>query len=276
MKFTHFVCIGLLALSPMSSYAQKAVKKLPASKQLPPVKQAKMRVDIWSDVMCPFCYIGKRRFEGALAQFENRNDIEVVWHSFQLDPDAKSLPGKDVYSWLAERKGQSLDWSKQMHKQVVDMAAGEGLTYNFDKAVIANSFDAHRITQLAKKYGKGDAMEEQLFKGYFTDGKDVADYKVLLEMATAIGIDEKETAEVLNSNTYADAVEADINQAAQLRISGVPFFVINNKYGVSGAQATETFSQALDQAWKEYAEEKGGLTMMDGDAATCEPNGECK
>lgn len=235
-----------------------------------------MRVDIWSDVMCPFCYIGKRRFEGALAQFEHRDDIEIVWHSFQLDPEVKPQPGKDVYSWLAERKGQSLDWSKQMHRQVTNMAADAGLQYNFDKAVIANSYDAHRITQLAKKYGKGDAMEEQLFKGYFTEGKDISDHSVLIEMAVAIGIDKQEATEVLKNGTYADAVQADIDQAAQIGINGVPFFVLNNKYAVSGAQPSETFAGALKQAWKEYEQEKGGLTIIDGNAATCEPDGECK
>jgi len=264
-----------MVLLPSISYAQRAVKKLPKAKQDAKTTTAKMRVDIWSDVMCPFCYIGKRRFEGALAQFENRDDVEIVWHSFQLDPDVKAQPGKDVYSWLAERKGQSLDWSRQAHKQVAEMASGVGLQYNFDNAVIANSFDAHRVVQLAKKYGKSDAMEEQLFKGYFTDSKNIGSHEVLIEMATAIGIDADETAEVLKNDTYADAVQADIDRAAQIGINGVPFFVINNKYGISGAQATETFTGALNKAWEEYATEKK-LTIIDGDAASCEPGGDCK
>lgn len=266
----------VLATLPGMSNAQKAIKKLPAAKQQEQKKTAKMRVDIWSDVMCPFCYIGKRRFEGALAQFENRDDIEIVWHSFQLDPNAAPQPGKDAYSYLAERKGQTLEWSKQAHAQVAEMAAGVGLQYNFDKAVVANSYDAHRITQLAKKYGKGDAMEEQLFKGYFTEGKDIANHDVLIEMAAAIGIDKQETEAVLKSNTYADVVKADIERADEIGINGVPFFVINNKYGISGAQATETFTQALNKAWKEYEKEKPGLTMVDGEAAACEPGGDCK
>ncbi len=275
MKRLGIIWICVLALLPSFSYAQRAVRKLPKTKQDAKTTTTKMRVDIWSDVMCPFCYIGKRRFEGALAQFENRDDVEIVWHSFQLDPDVKAQPDKDVYSWLAERKGQSLDWSRQAHKQVAEMAAGVGLQYNFDKAVIANSFDAHRVTQLAKKYGKGDAMEEQLFKGYFTEGKDIGNHTVLIEMATTIGIDAQETTEVLKNGTYADAVQADIDRAAQIGINGVPFFVINNKYGISGAQATETFTGALNKAWEEYATEKK-LTIIDGDAASCEPGGDCK
>lgn len=215
-----------------------------------------MKVDIWSDVMCPFCYIGKRHFEDAVRQFAHGDSIEVVWHSFQLDPDTKTQTGKDVYSYLAERKGQSVEWSRQAHKQVTDMAARAGLQYNFDKAVVANSFDAHRVVQFAKTYGKGDAMEEQLFKGYFTEGKNIADHKVLAEMAAEIGIQEQAVMDVLNSDAYSAEVRGDVETAARIGINGVPFFVINNKYGVSGAQPATTFVQALGQAWEEYAKEK--------------------
>ncbi len=234
-----------------------------------------MRVDIWSDVMCPFCYIGKRHFEQALEEFEHQGKVEVVWHSFQLDPDAKPQPGKDAYTYLAERKGQSVEWSRQAHKQVTEMAARAGLHYDFDKVRIANSFDAHRLVQLARKYGKGDNMEEQLFKGHFTEGKDVGDHKVLTEMAKAIGLDEQETKNVLNSNTYAAEVQADIETAERIGVRGVPFFVINNKYGISGAQPPATFVQALNKAWEEYSKENK-LTMMDSDAPACEPDGTCK
>ncbi|MBN8669421.1 MAG: DsbA family oxidoreductase [Chitinophagales bacterium] len=235
-----------------------------------------MKVDIWSDVQCPFCYIGKRKFEAALAKFPNGKDIEIEWHSFQLDPDITPQPGKDVYTYLAERKGMTVEQSKQMHKQVVQMAAGEGLEYNFDKAVIANSFDAHRISHLAKKYGKGDAMEEQLFRGYFTEGKDIANRDVLIAMAKNIGIPEQEVVDVLNSNKYAAEVEADIVRASQIGVRGVPFFVLDNKYAVSGAQPSETFLQALTQAWTEYEKANPKLTVVGGDATVCEPGGECK
>ncbi|HEY9178721.1 MAG TPA: DsbA family oxidoreductase [Flavipsychrobacter sp.] len=235
-----------------------------------------MKVDIWSDVMCPFCYIGKRHFEQALQQLTYGDSIEVVWHSFQLDPDTKTQPDKDVYSYLAERKGQTLEWSKQAHKHVSDMAARAGLQYNFDKAVVANSFDAHRVVQLAKTYGKGDAMEEQLFKGYFTEGKNIADHDVLADMAAGIGIEKQAVSDVLNSDAYSAEVKADIETAARIGINGVPFFVINNRYGVSGAQPAATFVEALNKAWEEYAKEKSGITMVDGEAASCETGGECK
>ena len=264
------IALGL----PLQAAAQKAMKVRPAT--IEQQTSRKMRVDIWSDVMCPFCYIGKRHFEEALKEFKHGGDVEVVWHSFQLDPDARPQPGKDAYTYLAERKGQSVEWSRQAHKHVTEMAVRAGLHYDFDKVVVANSYDAHRVLQLAKKYGKGDEMEEQLFRGHFTEGKDVGDHKALTEMATAIGLDAAEVAAVLNSDAYAAEVQADIETAAKLGINGVPFFVINNKYGVSGAQPAGTFVQALDKAWKEYAKERGGLTMMDGEAPACEPDGECK
>ncbi len=234
-----------------------------------------MKVDIWSDVMCPFCYIGKRKFEKALAEFENKDDIEVVWHSFQLDPNMQYMPGKDVYSYLAERKGQSLDWSMQAHKQIASMAAESGLEYNFDKAVINNSFDAHRFTQLAKTHGLGDAAEEQLFKGYFTEGKNIGDYDTLVKMGEEIGLDGAEVSAALKTDAFAEAVEADINMAQQIGINGVPFFVIDNRYAVSGAQQPDTFLQALNHAWGEYAKENQPLTDLSGEGAVCEPGGDC-
>lgn len=212
-----------------------------------------MKVEIWSDIMCPFCYIGKRKFETALKQFEQQSDIEIEWHSFQLDPDIISQPGKDVYTYLAERKGQTLQWSVDMHRNVVEMAKNEGLEYNFDKAVIANSFNAHRLIQMAKKNGLGDAAEEQLFKAYFTDGKNTDDTAILSEIGESIGLKKEAVVDMLSGNTYADEVKADIHEAQRIGVRGVPFFVFDRRYAVSGAQPSEAFLQTLQQA---YAESK--------------------
>ncbi|MBS1773115.1 MAG: DsbA family oxidoreductase [Bacteroidetes bacterium] len=231
-----------------------------------------MKVDIWSDVMCPFCYIGKRNFENALVRFENNKDIKVVWHSFQLDPNMEYQPGKDVYSYLAERKGQSIEWSKQMHVQVTQMAKDAGLEYNFDKAVINNSYTAHRFLQLAKKHGLGDAAEEALFKAYFTEGKNIGDHDTLIQLGIGIGLGATEVGEVLNSEAFANEVDEDIYMAQQYGIRGVPFFIINNKYAISGTQPSETFLGALNQAWSEV---KPKLTNFSTEGATCEPGGEC-
>lgn len=274
LKQVGILWICVMAILPLHAEAQKKLKNMPVLQQ--EQNNKKMRVDIWSDVMCPFCYIGKRHFEAALEEVVFGKNVEVVWHSFQLDPDTKPQPDKDAITYLAERKGQSIEWSKQAHAHVTQMAANAGLIYNFDKAVIANSFDAHRLLQQAKKYGKGDELEELLFKGYFTEGKDIANHTVLAGIAKDIGLDEQEVQNVLNSDMYSKEVQEDIATAAKIGVNGVPFFVVNNKYGISGAQPTETFTKTLSKAWEEYEKENPNLTMVDGDAAACEPGGDCK
>jgi predicted DsbA family dithiol-disulfide isomerase len=227
-----------------------------------------MRIDIWSDVMCPFCYIGKRKLEQALDSFEHKNDVEVVWHSFQLDPDMQPQPGTDIYGYLAERKGQSREWSVSMHKNMEQMAAKDGLEYNFSKAVPANSFNAHRLIQLAKTQGLGDAAEERLFKAYFTEGKDINNTDTLQQIGMELGLSAVTVGEMLNSSAFATEVHADVQRAAELGINGVPFFVLNNKYGISGAQPASLFSDALQQAWVEY-ETAQGITTLPGNGPVC-------
>ncbi len=234
-----------------------------------------MQVEIWSDVMCPFCYIGKRKFEKALNQFAHKEQIEVVWKSFQLNPSLQTQPGKSISQYLAETKGWTLSYAKQMNDYVTSMAKEEGLEYDLDKAVVANSFDAHRLLQLAKKYKKGDLLEEQLFKAYFTEGKNTADPDTLLQIAEKAGLDAHEVRQLLqDKNLYKEEVLKDIYEARQVGVSGVPFFVINQKYAVSGAQAPETFLKALNTSWQEQetqqaltgnnAEQSGICTPEDG------------
>jgi len=210
-----------------------------------------MKVEIWSDVMCPFCYIGKRRFEEALAQFSNADQVEITWKSFQLNPDLVTDPSVSIHQYLADIKGWQLDYAKQLNQQVSDMAQAVGLQYDFDRAVVANSFDAHRLVQLAKKYDLGDAAEEALFKAYFTEGKNIADHETLTTIGASVGLDADEISQVLNTNAYADAVKHDIEEAQELGIRGVPFFVMNEKYAVSGAQPTEVFLQTLEKAFED-------------------------
>lgn len=210
-----------------------------------------MKIEIWSDVMCPFCYIGKRKFENALAQFENKGAVTIEWKSFQLNPDMKTEPDKNISQYLAEIKGWSLEQATEMNQNVSQLAKKVGLNYDLNKAVVANSFDAHRIVQLAKTKGLGDAMEERLFKGYFTEGLNIADHKTLVKIAAEIGLDTNQISEVLKTTAFADEVNNDVAEAQQLGIRGVPFFVIDRKYGVSGAQESETFLNALNKAWEE-------------------------
>jgi predicted DsbA family dithiol-disulfide isomerase len=235
-----------------------------------------MKVEIWSDVMCPFCYIGKRRFEKALEQFPAKDSIEVDWKSYQLNPSMKTEPGKNINQYLSEVKGWSLAQAKQANDYVTRLAKEVGLIYDFDKAVVANSFDAHRLVQLAKVNDKGDAMEEQLFKAYFTNGKNIAEHNTLIQLAKAIGLEERAVKRVLSSDEYADAVERDIFEAHQIGVRGVPYFVLNDRYELSGAQATETFLGALNKAWGEWEKERPAWQDLNTDtAAICTTDGDC-
>lgn len=211
-----------------------------------------MTVEIWSDVMCPFCYIGKRRFEHALEQFEYSNEVEIVWRSFQLNPDMETDPDLNINEYLAKTKGWSEMEARQMNDRVSRMAAEEGLEYHMDQAVVANSFDAHRLVQFAKTKGLGDEAEEALFHAYFTEGKNIDDLETLLEIAGSIGLDLPESREVLESDTFANAVKHDIQTARSLNINGVPFFMFNKKFAVSGAQKVQTFLKALKQSWNDW------------------------
>jgi predicted DsbA family dithiol-disulfide isomerase len=210
-----------------------------------------MKVDIWSDIRCPFCYIGKRKFEAALSMFEHKEEIEVEWHSFELDPNAETLPDENVYDYLATRYGKSKEWSLQTHNQIKGTAAEVGLEFNFDHAVVANSFNAHRLIQLAKTVDLGDVAEEQLFKAYFTDSKNIDDQQTLLATGISIGLDADVVLNMLEGNDFTNEVRADEQTAQTIGIKGVPFFVLNEKLGVSGAQPPETFLAALNQAWNQ-------------------------
>ncbi|MBB6270986.1 protein disulfide-isomerase [Pedobacter cryoconitis] len=208
-----------------------------------------MKVDIWSDVNCPFCYIGKRKFELALEQFEHKDQVEIEWHSFELDPNAETRPGLNAYDYLAEKKGQSREWSVQMHQQVIGAAAEVGLEFDFDKVIIANSFNAHRLIQLAKAKGLDNEVEEQLFIAHFIAGKNIDDHAVLVETGKAAGLAQADIETLLAGDTFTSEVRADEQIAQQIGISGVPFFILDQKLAVSGAQPPATFLGALEQAW---------------------------
>lgn len=213
-----------------------------------------MKVEIWSDVMCPFCYIGKRRFEQALQQFEYASNIDTEWKSFQLNPNMKTQPGKNVTEHLAEVKDWSIEQADQMNRHVKDMASEAGLEFNLDKAVVANSFNAHRFAHLAKSRSRGNKAEELLFKAYFTDGKNIDDIDILAELGSEIGIDENEVRKVLQGQQYSNAVKQDILAAKNMGIQGVPFFLFDRKYAISGARESEVFTRALQKSWSDWKE----------------------
>jgi predicted DsbA family dithiol-disulfide isomerase len=237
----------------------------------------KMKVEIWSDIMCPFCYIGKRHFESALAQFADSAQIEVEWKSFQLDPGIPMQFDEkvNVFQYLADRKGISLEQSIAMHDRVTQMAKEAGLVYRFDQAIVANSFNAHRLIQLAKSKGLSDEAEEVLFKAYFTEGKNFGDPEVLKELGKNIGLSDAEIATSQNNQQYADLVKRDLAEADSIGVTGVPFFVFDRKFAVSGAQPAQAFLQALRQAHGEWKKSAGAQLKEVSGGPTCAPEGKC-
>lgn len=207
-----------------------------------------MKVDIWSDVRCPFCYIGKRKFETALAQFEGKDEVEVEWHSFELDPNAETLPNVPAAEYLANRYGRPVEWAEEMQAGVTQTAAEVGLEFNLDRSVVANSFDAHRLIQLAKTEGLGDQIEEALFIAHFTNGSDISDHNTLIEIGLSVGLEQLSIATMLRGTDFTKEVRHDEQTAQQIGVKGVPFFVFDQKLAVSGAQPPETFLGAMRQA----------------------------
>lgn len=208
-----------------------------------------LTIEIWSDVVCPFCYIGKRELEGALARFAHRDSVRIVWKSFELDPGAPALSTENTYAMLSRKYGMTHEQAVERTRGVRERAAGLGLLYDFDKTVVGSSFDAHRLLQFAKTKGKGDAMKERLFKAYFTEGKHIADLATLVALAKEVGLNAAEVEAVLKSNAYTTEVRKDEEAARQLGISGVPFFAFDRRFAVSGAQTGDVFLRALEQAW---------------------------
>lgn len=210
-----------------------------------------MKVEIWSDFMCPFCYIGKCKFEAALEQFSNQSHVEVVYRSFELDPNAPRDVNHDVHQMLSSKYGMSREQAISMNADVARQAKAAGLTFNFDTMILTNSFDAHRLAHFAAGHGKMREMTDRLLAAGFTDSKHIGDHEVLADLAAEVGLDRNEAAKVLAGQDFATEVRADEQEAAALGIRGVPYFVINRKYGVSGAQASEVFLGALQKAWDE-------------------------
>ncbi|MBI3237329.1 MAG: DsbA family oxidoreductase [Flavobacteriia bacterium] len=205
-----------------------------------------MKIEIWSDVMCPFCYIGKRRLEQALEQIPGSEAYSIEWKSFQLDPDLVTNGKENPYEYLADRKGISYQESVKMHENVVNAAREVGLDYRFDQAVVANSLDAHRLSHLAKQHGVGNALEERLFQAYFTEGRDIADHATLTELGIEVGIPKADIDTLYSGDQFLAEVQRDIAEAQQIGVRGVPFFVFDRKYAVSGAQPVEAFLETIN------------------------------
>lgn len=210
-----------------------------------------LKIQIWSDIMCPFCYIGKRRIEGALAKFEHKDSVEIEWKSFQLDASFKASPDDKIVDHLAVKYGKDKSWAQNMVDNMTENAKNSGLDFHFEKAILANSHNAHRLLHLAKKHHLGNELKEQLLKAYLTDGKDVNDLETLIALGQAVGLEKTIVEEVLHSDTFSNEVKKDIDTAQKIGVQGVPFFVFDNKYAVSGAQPEDVFLETLQRTWKE-------------------------
>lgn len=209
-----------------------------------------MKIQIWSDVLCPFCYIGKRNLEKALSQFEHRNEVTIEWKSFELDPGAPKNTAANLVEVLARKYQKTLTEGQQMNARMTASARDAGLVFHLDKAIPTNSFDAHRLLQLSRKHEKGDRAEEILFSAYLCEGKDIADPKTLKELAAKIELPEAEVQKLFDTDAFSAEVRANEEAAYQIGVQGVPFFLFDEKYAVSGAQPSEHFLQVLTQAWE--------------------------
>ncbi len=207
-----------------------------------------MEVKIWSDVRCPFCYIGKRKFEAALEQFPEKDKVKITWKSFQLDPTLETRADMNSIDYFVEAKGVSKEQARQMFSGATQMAKEVGLDFNLGDSVLANSFRAHKLIQMAKSEGLGDEIEEALFKAHFEDAKNIDNPEVLVEIAASIGMNAAEVKQMLESDDFDYEVNQDEMEARNIGVTGVPFFVFDDRYAVSGAQPTEAFLQTLEKA----------------------------
>lgn len=210
-----------------------------------------MKIEIWSDFVCPFCYIGKQKMDHVLENFKHKDQIEIEFKSFELDPSARYVPGKSIYETFSESKGMPMEQVHSIFDQVTQAAKEVGLEFRFDIAQTANTFDAHRLYHYAASTGKGNEYVERLKHAHFIEGKVISDYHVLSELAQEIGVNKEDALRILESDAYTDNVRSDINEAHQIGIQGVPFFIFNRKYAISGAQPEEVFVKTLEAAWSE-------------------------
>ena len=229
-----------------------------------------LAIDIWSDIACPWCYVGKRRLEKALEQFPQRDSVVIHWHSFELDPAAPRRIEGDHAERLAKKYGMSVPQAQKRIDQLCEVALAEGLDFDFEHIHSGNTFDAHRVLHLAADHGLQGQMKERLLHAYFTENAAIGEPEVLVRLAAETGLDADEVSAVLASDTYKNEVRADEQQAAKLGINGVPFFVLGGKYGVSGAQPAEVMLRALTQAYSELVQ-PALTTIAEGEA--CGPDG---
>ncbi|MBM7632113.1 DsbA family oxidoreductase [Geomicrobium sediminis] len=228
-----------------------------------------MNIEVWSDIACPFCYIGKRKFEMGLDQFSDKENVKVTYKSFQLQPDADVHTTETLNEQLEKKFGQGPEQVAAMQQQVVQQANDVNLDYHMDDVKPTNTESAHRLIHYAKEHGKMAEMKEELLKAYFIEGKHVGEHEQLAALAERVGLNKQTALTILESGAYKEAVQQDIQEGAQLGVQGVPFFVFNRKYAVSGAQPPEAFLEVLNKV-RDEEKDQGLKVMNQGDACTDE------
>lgn len=230
---------------------------------------SKLHIEVWSDWVCPFCYIGKRHFEAALAQLPFASAIELKWKAYQLEPELQTAPDALFFSYFAQRKGMTEQQAREMMQNVTDRAAEIGLKFNMEKARVNNTLRAHQLAKFAAEHGRLERVSEMLFEAYFTNGQNLDDTNFLLQIAQEAGLDNRLFAQALNEQHYLADVKKDIEEAHLIGLTGVPFFVLNGRYAVSGAQPAAVFVQAITQVYEEWqTQRQSDLTSANGDSCS--------
>jgi len=244
---------------------------LAQSKTNPKMESEKVKIEIWSDIVCPFCLIGKKKLEQAISKLNAEDKVQIIWHSFQLDPNFPKNTSLPSIKNLSEKKGYPVEQINQMCAQLTHQGKGYGVDFQFDKALTFNTWDAHRLIQWSKISNKSNDLKEALMHAYFSEGIDLSIHENLLSVVQNVGLDIEKAKLVLKTDSYSEEVEQDIYRAQQLGIRGVPFFLINGKESISGAQSDEVFENVISSALKNIESKKP--STQEG---ICLPNGECE
>ena len=236
------------------------------------IEMQKMKVEIWSDVACPFCYLGKVRLEKALSEFAYAKYVDIEWKSFLLNPGLKTDTELKIETYLSKSKGIPLEQIKQMNAYITESGKNAGIEINTDKIIVANTFKAHVMLQYAKKFNLQNQLKARLLKAYFSEGKNVDDITVLTQLVSEIGLPVDDINVILSTPEYAQQIETDIYESRQIGVKGVPFFVFNNKYAISGAQETSVFLQTLQKSFSEWQTQNNIkiIEVIEGENCTIE------
>lgn len=241
---------------------------------------SKMKIEIWSDIACPYCYIGKRKLELALDKLPFKDNVELIWHSYELNPSLSTEAlNKSYYQYMADMHGSSVEEEKENLQEILDLAKGVGLNYDLDRLVVTNTSSALRLVKLAKKHNLADQAEEVLFKAYFVDGKNISDRSLLLDLASSIGLDTNEVSQMLDSSEYLDEIKQDMEKSEnELDLEYIPFYMINKKHIIQGSIELDEYVAVLEKAYADWLENGESDSGTDKDVMfgkSCSIDGVC-